>query len=668
MPKIKVSAPEPTRHAKEINADPLFLQRPYYNWNVPDWVNARYWRAAVQQQEICMNCREYHIGRVLSLDWKIEARDSEQQDELKEEIKYYTKLITNTGDYSYSEIIEWVGADYLDLPFGAGVEVGRMGDGPEGRVVWLEPLDGTTLFPTLSSDWPVGQYVPESGELPRYFPAHAINRIYMSPRAEIKRKGWGMSPPEKIFMALNMISRGDLYYANLLLDTPEAGILDLIDMSKDSAEKWVDAWRKMLAGIDPYKIPVMYEHTQKAEWIPFTRPPADIMFTDALSHYISIVTSGYGITPGDIGLSELGGKTLAGSIRDDRKTNRNGFARTKRKLTEFWNKLLPDTLRFKYIDLDDEMSVALGRARLANATAWTALVSAGMFGASEARRQTIADGLTSISLPEEIPQEVKDAQQEKQNQFNAERPSMLGRPVSPSQGGWGETAARSQFKSWLDSVRDAKDVYLQRLIYLVYPGVLAQIKGVITGLDDENLIYDWVLNQNEALLVDNDGETNHPDQMDLSLVELLKSNVNSIGFINTPYNFGVINDPDLYKDFVEEITRSWMDKEFVQNGELKGVLPVVQTVVDCISSDLSLFIDKSNTMLPEIVSKAIIIGLRDYLIENRQSDQIEASYDPMCLAYIRQALGSALDGLFEGYKDKVSGIIVKELERNFSNG
>jgi hypothetical protein len=423
----------------------------------------------------------------------------------------------------------------------------------------------------------------------------------------------------------------------------------------------------MLAGIDPYKIPVIYEHTQQAQWIPFTRPPQELMFTEALSHYISIVTSGYGITAGDIGLPEMGGKTLAGSIRDDRKTNRNGFARTKRKFTEFFNKILPDTLRYKIIDLDDEMSVAMGRARLANATAFTAYSNAGIFSKGEIRRQTIADGLVSISVPEEIPQEVLDEQQQKQDQFNAERPSMLGRPVSPSQGGWGETAARSQFKSWLDGVRDVQDVYLQRLVFLAFPGVLAQLKGVISGLDDENLIYDWIINQNEALLF-NDGEIYHPDQMDLSLVELLKSNVDSVGMIKTIYESQIQEDVNrLYFDVVKKISDDWLNRNFIQEGELQHTdHDTLVSISDNVFKEIVSFTKGVDDILPEIMAKSVVIGLRDYLVETKQQDQLEASYDPMCLSYVRSALGSALDGLFDGYKDRISGIIVKELEKSLN--
>jgi len=663
MPRVKTSQPEPSRNKGERNVDPLFLQRPFYNWNAPAWTEAKYWRAAVEQQEICMICRETLIASILALDWKIEPRDSSQRDELKEEIKYYTKFLSDTGDYKYSEIIEWIGADYLDLPFGAGVELGRMGDDPEGRVVWLELLDGTTLFPTLNSDWPVGQYVPEGGQNPVYFPKHAVNRIYMSPRSELKRKGWGMPPPEKIFMALNMISRGDLYYANLLLDTPEAGILDLIDMSRDSAEKWVDAWRKMLAGIDPYKIPVIYEHTQQAQWIPFTRPPQELMFTDALNHYIAVVTSGYGLTPGDIGITAAGGRTLAGAIRDDRKAKRNGYSRAKIKIREFFDSLLPQTLRFRLIDLDDEVSVALSRSRLGNATAWNSLIQMGAFSAQEARQQTIADGLVSSIIQEEIPKEVKDLQQQKldNQKLAAERPSMLGRPVSPSQGGWGEAAARSQFKSWLDSIRDTKDVYIQRLIYIAFPGALSQLRGAMIGLDDENLIYDWIITQNEALL-GREGEDVHPDQMDLSLVEMIKSSVKSMGI--TGFGYNPSDDNQLIFDISKSLAEEWNSKSFVQSG----VVYDLNSFKSDFSAEMSEFSDKVNSILPEVVSKAVVIGMRDYIAETRQYDQLEASYDPMCLAYVRSALGSALDGLFEAYKDKVSGIIINELESEFKDG
>ena len=64
---------------------------------------------------------------------------------------------------------------------------------------------------------PVGQSLRELPSYTVYFPWYSINRLYSSPRTDIKRKGWGMPPPEKIFLALVSLSRGDLYYANLII-------------------------------------------------------------------------------------------------------------------------------------------------------------------------------------------------------------------------------------------------------------------------------------------------------------------------------------------------------------------------------------------------------------------------------------------------------------------
>lgn len=419
-----------------------FVIRYVDTWRRPQWVDATAWRAVVEAQPVCTDCRETIISQILSMDWKIDARDSDQRDELKGEIDYYSKLLEYSGELDYVGLIEWLIADYLDIPFGGAVEVGREGDDPEGRVRWLLPLDGATLFPYPNYDYPVGQAVPYNQLEKVFFPAHAINRLYMSPRREITRAGWGMAPPEKVYLALEMLNRGDRYYANLLLDTPEAGILDLGDMAKDSAKAWIEGWRTMLSGIDPFKIPVLYEHEKPATFIPFVRSPADLMFDKAILKYAALVTSAYGLSLSDINVPQVssGGDTLAGSIRGERKTRRTGLARTKKSLIAFWNRLLPPTLQFSFVDLDDEVSVALSRARLANATADQLLVQSHIFSNKELRRQHIADGLVSISLPEEPPEAdfPEPALAPAANrQFNA-----LGKPVPVSQGGQGEVRSR----------------------------------------------------------------------------------------------------------------------------------------------------------------------------------------------------------------------------------
>jgi hypothetical protein len=286
----------------------------------------------------------------------------------------------------------------------------------------------------LNRDYPVGQYVPEAGKTV-YFPYYAIDRTYMSPRREIKRKGWGMSPPEKIYLAIELINRGDIYYANLLLDTPSVGLLDLGDMAKDSAEKWVEAWRTMLTGIDPFKIPVLYEHEKPVSFIPFTKNPAELMFDQSVGRYSGLVAAGYGMTLSDIGFSgrSSGGETLAGTIRNERTSKKTGHGRIKKKVKYWFDRLLPSTLEYKFIDLDDELNVALGRARLATATALQTLIDLGVISPQEGRLQMLADGLLTISIPEKIPPDA-----ERKQAPNNERQGLLGKPIAPSQGGYGE--------------------------------------------------------------------------------------------------------------------------------------------------------------------------------------------------------------------------------------
>jgi hypothetical protein len=297
-------------------------------------------------------------------------------------------------------------------------------------------MDGGTLFPTLNKDYPVVQYYSTSELIP--FPAHAVARVYMSPRPELLREGWGLAPPEKVFLALEMLIRGDRYYANLLMDTPPAGLLDLGDMEQASALEWITAFKNTMGNpLDALKIPVLYEHTTKAEFIPFGKPPTDIMYDRITMKYAEIVCAAYGLSLSDIGMSSSsnGGETLAGSIRQERKSRRTGIGRVKRKVIGFMDSILPDELQFQIVDLDDELSVSMGRARLASATAWGQLITNGIFAPEEARLQTIADGLITINVPEAVPPEAKKAAAK----ANATpRPGLLGKPVPASGGGQGE--------------------------------------------------------------------------------------------------------------------------------------------------------------------------------------------------------------------------------------
>lgn len=383
-----------------------FLLRQAPIWNNPGFLNADVWREFVRKQPIAVLCREAITNYLISLDWAITSRDSEKQDEYKQEILYYTRLLERGHAYytsmDFTSHIEWIIKDLFDLPFGAASEIGRENNDPEGKVVWIRPLDGGSLAPTLDDSYPVVQHYPNYQ--PVVFPREFVSRIFLSPRTEIQREGWGMAPPERIYLAMEMLNRGDSYYAQLLLNTPEAGILDLMDMDKESATEWVAAFKDLLYGINPLKVPVLYEHTSEAKWIPFGKLPSEILYNDVTNRYITILTSGYGLSPSDIGFasSSNGGETLAGTVRQERRSARSGKALAKKKVQIYFENILPDYLQFSWIDFDDEKNVAMSRARMANANAaklWTDIQA---FSPDEVRRQAIADGMFTITIPETI--------------------------------------------------------------------------------------------------------------------------------------------------------------------------------------------------------------------------------------------------------------------------
>lgn len=411
-------------------------------WNPPAWQEASYWRKFVEKQPFASICRDTLANYLNSLDWMIVARDSDKKDELGGAIKHYTKLFERGNAYwwelDFSAQIEWFVKDLFTLPFGTAREVGRLDDNPNGRAVWLRPLDGGTLAPTLNFDFPVVQSAP-GVNTPVYLQREYVNRVYLSPRTELQREGWGYAPPERIWRAIEMMSTGDNYYAQLLMDTPEAGLLDLGDMDESSAKAWIKGLQDLFVGVNPFKIPVLYEHEKPAQWIPFGRPPSELLYDTVTLRYAAILCAGYGLTLSDIGFpsSSGGGDTLAGTIRLERVGKSSGKAMAKKKFEVFQNQCLPPTLKFVWVDYDDERNVSKGRARLASAQAANIWITNRSFKPSEMRRQAMADGLVSIDLPEGIDENDPEFQNLQQaqtgNQFNTTRPS-----VNPSQGGQGQ--------------------------------------------------------------------------------------------------------------------------------------------------------------------------------------------------------------------------------------
>ena len=496
MPRVKNTLPGVTSRVKgQRSLDVPYLHRFPLQWSHPVWETTEFWRWTVQNIPVAMDCRETLISYITSLEWKLEPRESDDRDELKGEIEYHTELLEQGGrpdlvGWDFVKLIESVLQDYFDTPFGSGVETVREGDKEGGKIRYIIYMDSATLFPTLNEKYPIAQRIKEEPTTPVVFPKHSVNRVYISPRAEIKYEGWGMAPPEKIFLAMDQVRKGDIYLAKFLVDTPEAGLLDLIDMDQESATEWIEAFKDLYTGIDPFKIPVLYQHDQPAKWIPFGRSPHELMFNESYYQYVVLVCSAYGLTPTDIGFSSKGGgggETLAGSIRDERRTRRSGVARTKNSLKYFFDRMLPKTLEFKWIDVDDEVSVSQSRARLAGATAYAQLIDSRVLSPKESRMQMIADGLITIAIPEDPPEE--DFPDELEPQGNSERPGMLGRPIQPTEGGHGEISASKAFSTIAENYLNLENVKLRKITRAILPTITVETDTVFSNLDVDE--YDW---------------------------------------------------------------------------------------------------------------------------------------------------------------------------------
>ena len=407
---------------------------------LPGSVPVDWWREAVRRQQAAIISRDTIISYMTSTPWRIVPKNPDDVGVYDEEIKYYTELIrASDGGYQYH--LDLVLQDALDTPIGGCTELVREGDVPGGKVLAYKHMDAATLTPTLFDDYPIVQrpqgFWTGSAE-PVWFPGHAVARMGWSPRPELMKSGWFMAPPEKIYLALSMLVRGDQYYANMLSDTPEAGLLDLMDMAEDVALGWLDSWKDLLGGTDPFKIPVLYEHEQPAKFIPFGRPPEEIIYDKTTLKYAAFCAAGYGLTLADIGIM-VENQSLAGAIRGERRSLKNGFSTAKTKVKSYYEVMLPPYLVFDYVERDDEMLVAKGRARLANSMAMRNLTEGGILTEEDAQQQLVADGLITIPV-QSAPGAKPKTQIVSPTHVVAKQ---LQSPVPPSEGGNGEITAKS---------------------------------------------------------------------------------------------------------------------------------------------------------------------------------------------------------------------------------
>jgi len=388
---------------------PTYLTRILPMWQTPQWLEADRWRRVVYNLPMAIICRDTLISDLVASDWEVRPKDPKQEDVLAEDIETYTEVLNpdmGCGISGFDPWIDRMAQDMVTIPAGGNSEIVRWPDGfgplsqphPKGHVAKVVYMDGATVFPTYDRELPMGQRIRQNIVDVVYFRRDEVCRMVPSVRPEIERWGYGMAPPEKVYLALTLLFRGDQYYANLLLDTPEAGVLDLLDMSQNTAKEWVQSFRTLMEGIDPFKIPVLYEHDKAAEWIPFGRPPTELMFKDTYTQYGQITHAGYGLTLTDTGMGEHQ-KTLAGSIRDERRSQRSGFATTREAVrTAINTEILPPYLEFVWITKDEEGKVQRGRSFMLAAQALKASREAGFVSRKEGQAQLVKDGHITVEV------------------------------------------------------------------------------------------------------------------------------------------------------------------------------------------------------------------------------------------------------------------------------
>lgn len=401
--------------------NPPYLTRMMSPFKNPTWVDGNAWRNAVRSQPVFPICRDNIIQRLLAMEWTILVKGNKSRAQFQPDIDYYTKLIEHADENDYGTFLDKVFQDALDTPFGGICEITyweneKNMDGTP-RVYGIYHVDSATCSPTYNRDVPIMQIVP--GQVtPIYLHRGGFARVMYNPRPELNRSGYGMAPPEKIYLALELLVRGDKYYANLLTDTPEAGILDLMDMDEETANNWLASFRAMLTGIDPFKIPVIYEHEQPARFIPFSRPPTEMLLDEQMKKYMGIAAAGYGLNLTDLGIFMSGSKSLSSSIREERQTRRTGIGTAISKVEALFSKILPDYLQFKFQVEDEEEVVARGRARATNIMAFASAVQLGILTITEVRQQLKADNLLDIDLPDEAPKPQQQQLPDYSQQYN----------------------------------------------------------------------------------------------------------------------------------------------------------------------------------------------------------------------------------------------------------
>ena len=330
---------EKARKPKAIQEAPVHVTRSVFRFWDPSGFSPEQWRL-ISREPVNKMAQQFIKRELAALDFEIV---SERHDDPRVgEYKARWDDIFEDGDGFYLWLFRILD-DTMTLTFGGGSEISRSDD----RLDWVQHVDAATLLPTYDKRQPYVQVNPDNWVDRIYFRKGDLARLRYGPRPEIHYKEWQLSPTEEALLPIEALSKIYLYYMQELTDTPAMGILDVMDMTYEEVTKWSKDFREMMQGSDPLKIPILYEHTVPAKWIPFNRSPADLNIPDLFKRFAEILLGKYGLSIGDLRLFEHE-STKAGERVSQMVTERSGVGYWAALIAKHITRLLPSGLTFKF--------------------------------------------------------------------------------------------------------------------------------------------------------------------------------------------------------------------------------------------------------------------------------------------------------------------------------
>lgn len=347
-------------------AAPYISRMPIYFTN-PTFMTYDQWRL-VAREPVTRLCIRHIIREITALEWDISSKNSKKDEE---QIKYYKGIFDRADDgEGLDALVSRTLQDALELPIGGNIEMAP--DSLTHMLGGLYHIDGATLYPTYDMDIPFVQIDPYNANAMVWFGRDELLRLQLQPRPDIKRRQFQEAPVESAFLAIEALSKIYLYYIRQLSDTPMAGVLDLMDFTQDEAIEWAVGFRELFESIDPLKIPLLYDHTKPAKFLPFGRSPNDLNIVEQFKRFAEIVAASFGLSIGDLRLFEHE-RTLAGVEASQRVTARQGTGFYAQSIEDLFNKGILNNnqtgFEFKYKmgmtgELQAEATLSLQRAQI----------------------------------------------------------------------------------------------------------------------------------------------------------------------------------------------------------------------------------------------------------------------------------------------------------------